>query len=258
MPQFKNEPLKKALENLREDQSTPVVQKALEELMRGQVLAPAVWDKQPEKNEQGELVFQPDTKFSLMVVANADKELYFPMFTNMESLRKWNDDKEMQSLVLNFDQLMSFIEMSGDQVKGVVFDLKDENVPFTSQFLKGAKQAAGKAKVEVNTLYKGDKVYVQEPEENVSDLVLALSTAGSLIDDVQAIYFKERVYPEGEDGVKNHWFVIVDAPSHDTTIFEKIGKASSRFAKGKDLEFIFADTGLSKKIIENSVPIYKK
>lgn len=257
MPQFSNPSLKEALAKMRQDQKRENVQAVLEELMSGQVLAPATWDKEPVKNEKGQLVFEPDTKFSLMVLSNQNQELYFPMFSDMASLQAWNPDKNIQSLVLSWEQFLSFAKLAEKDVKGIVFNPGTENIPFDSKFLLGAKEASATPHLSPNKLNKGDTVYVREPASNVDDLRLALETAGGMVPEVGAIYLKERVNPEDEND-KGHWFIIVDADKDDTQIFERIGHSISNFAHGKEIEFIFGSARLAQNIMQSSQPVYAR
>lgn len=40
-------------------------------------------------NDKGQMIFEPNnTKFQLMIIETNQKDCYFPMFTDMEELRK--------------------------------------------------------------------------------------------------------------------------------------------------------------------------
>jgi hypothetical protein len=258
MPKFSNPSLKAALGAFHEERSTKNLQTLLEQFISGKVMAPARWDIEPKEDGKGNLVFEPNTKISLHVLSNQNGELYFPMFSDAQSLQDWNADPSIRSLILTFDQLMPFVRMSKDQVKGIVLNPATDNVPLEGEFLIGAADAAKKSRLQPNKLEKGARVYVREPIEDVTDLRMALSAVGEMTPEINAIYLKERINQEDPENLNPHWFVIVDSASDDTKLFEKIGTACRRFMHGKEMEFLFASTKLAQNIIEGNTPVYQK
>ena len=67
MKTFKNTEMKKAIVALRQNENALTIQQMNDALITGQLLAPAQWDKAPEADENGQMVFAPDTKFQLLV-----------------------------------------------------------------------------------------------------------------------------------------------------------------------------------------------
>lgn len=69
--------LRKALEALKEHQGQKESAAVAAEMLKGKVLAPAIWDKAPAPDGHGQLVFPPDTNISLMVMERQDKKNFF-------------------------------------------------------------------------------------------------------------------------------------------------------------------------------------
>ena len=114
--EFKNTQMKEALAKIKEKQTTETINTMLAALMTTKFLAPATWDKEPTMNDKGQMIFEPNTKFQLMIIETNQKDCYFPMFTDMEELRKWNSDPKIRSLVLTFEQFMPFILILLEQI----------------------------------------------------------------------------------------------------------------------------------------------
>ena len=114
MKQFKNKEMKEALSALRQNENEVTIDRMNTCLISGQLIAPAQWDKPPVENENGQMVFEPDTKFQLLVIADDQGNYYFPMFTSMEELRKWDKNNETESLVMTFEQYLPFKEGRGN------------------------------------------------------------------------------------------------------------------------------------------------
>ncbi len=254
MDTFKNIEMKNALKLLRTEENDITVQNAIDTLMKTQLLAPAQWDKDPVKNEKGQMVFEPNTKFQLLVIESSDGKLYFPMFTEMAELEKWKLEDQPQSLVMSFDQYMPFVEMSKDNVEGIVINPFTENVPFLAPRLIQLKQAKQKNSIHEKTIQQNEVFDMRSPVANVDDLKKELEKVGQENETIQAIYLQERL-------VKNepsHWFVIVDMDPEDTKIFQGIAARCKPHAKGKALEFIFGSANVAINIKESIQPIYQR
>ena len=66
--EFKNTQMKEALAKIKEKQTTETINTMLAALMTTKFLAPATWDKEPTMNDKGQMIFEPNTKFQLMII----------------------------------------------------------------------------------------------------------------------------------------------------------------------------------------------
>lgn len=254
MEQFRNDQMKSALKLLRAEENQATVQHAIDMLVEGRLLAPAQWDKDPVQNEAGQMVFEPNTKFQLLIIEAADGRCYFPMFTDMDELNKWKLDEAPQSLVMNFEQYMPFVEMSKDSVEGIVINPFSENVPFLTPRLLALKQEVDKNKLKEKDISNNELFDLRQPVANVDALKAELAAIGNEQESIQAIYLQERL-------VKNepsHWFVIVDMDPEETKLFQTIGQRCKPHARNKGIEFIFGSANVAKAIKESVEPVYQK
>lgn len=251
--EFKNTQMKEALAKIKEKQTTETINTMLAALMTTKFLAPATWDKEPTMNDKGQMIFEPNTKFQLMIIETNQKDCYFPMFTDMEELRKWNFDPKIRSLVLTFEQFMPFIELAKNDIKGIVFDPFGANLPITNEFLFKLHEQQ-KTSLQENQIKKGDKIYMREPVENIDDLKAAVCEYAKNDPNILSVYIKERVDKEKP----SHWFMIVETANEDVEVFKQIGQACRSVNHGKEIEFMFASASLAKNVMANTKPIYVK
>lgn len=251
---FKNEQMKKALAEMKQNRNQVTINKMLQVLLTTQFLAPAIWDKDPQIDENGQMVFEPNTKFQLMIIETDKHDCFFPMFTDMEELKKWNKDPNVRSLVVTFKQFISFVEIAKKDIKGVVFDPFGANVPLSTDYLLKVKSMVTNSDLQENKIKKGDHVYMREPVMNVDDLRERLCECAKADSEISAIYLKERV----EEGKPSHWFIIVETQNEDINKFETIGRTCHDVRHDKEMEFMFASTSLSQSVISNTTPVYKK
>lgn len=252
--EFQNTQMKNALKLLRTEENEVTIQHAVDTLLETQLLAPAQWDKDPVENEAGQLIFEPNTKFQLLIIEAADGRCYFPMFTDMQELEKWQLDQSPQSLVMNFEQYMPFVEMSKDNVEGIVINPFSENVPFLTDRLIRLKQEKEKSGLKETSIQQNDIFDLRNPVANVEALKEQLCAIAAEHENIQAVYLQERL-------VKNqpsHWFVIVDMDQEDTKIFQTMGQRCKPFARRKGIEFIFGSANVAQAVKEGVKPIYQR
>lgn len=253
MKHFVNKEMKNALVALRENENELTIQQMNDCLISGQLLAPAQWDKDPVEDEKGQMVFEPDTKFQLLVIADDQGNYYFPMFTSMEELKKWDRENQTESLVMTFEQYLPFIEMSKEDVYGIVLNAYSENVPLTCQYILDLN--ADRMKNLTEHQVTSDEMFdLREPVGNVEQLRQSLIGVGQHYPEIKAIYLKERL-------VKNqpsHWFIVVDMHPENPKLFQILGESARPYAKGKGIEFLFASTPEGQKISNENEAIYKE
>ncbi|WP_289197233.1 enhanced serine sensitivity protein SseB C-terminal domain-containing protein [uncultured Dubosiella sp.] len=252
MAPYNNQQLKDALVALRKEENQQTINDMARTLRDTSVLAPAMWDQEPQKDENGQLVFEPNTKIQLMIMQDAQGNMYFPMFTSFEELKQANHDDTVHALVLSFDQFMSFVDMAKGQIQGIVLDPFTENVPIDVEFLEGVARTK-KTVIKPTKLKKGDQLQVREPLKKVEALISALNEEAQKIPSIQEVYLKERL--EGDDV---HWLVIVDMNPQDPKLFQRLGEACRGKTDGKDMEFIFSTMQVAQQIMADSTPIYIK
>ncbi len=249
MKEFRNKQMKKAMQALRKDENPITIENMKNVLVTTRLLVPAQWDKEP-KTVNKQMVFDPDTQFQLMVITDQEGNCYYPMFTDMDELLKWDTERNVQSLVLTFDQYVPFIEMSKDSIYGIVINPYSESIPLSCQYILDMQ------KERMENLTKDsieDDSDLRDPVANITDMKNCLCALGEKYTEIQSIYVKERL-------VKNqpsHWFVVVDMNPENPKLFQILGEACRSVSKGKGIEFLFGNTPLGKQIMANNEPVYK-
>ncbi len=259
--QFDNDILRKALQNLREENNDDNLIKAGQALVDTKVMVPAKWDKDPEIDAEGKTHFAPDTKVAPLVVTNENGVKLFPFFTSVEEVKKLYGEKGTNCVVLSMSQYMPMLLSAKKEITGIVVDPAGVDVPFPTQFLEGFVKAY-KSPLKQQQINSGESLYLRNPEGNLQDMEAALISGGFHDPAINAIYLKERLetdHPEEKaENQKVHWFILIDSDEKDTGIFTRLSTLIKPAANGKDIEFMFADTRLGQDIKRTSKPIYTK
>ena len=228
--EFKNEKLQETLVLFNQNKDDETFRNLLNVFVTTNFLSPAQWDKDPVRDEKGALVFEPNTQFQLSLIQDDQGNSFFPVFSSMDQLKKWDEDDEIHSLVMTFDQYIPFVEMALSQIRGVVID------PF------GAN------------IHKGDSLKLREPVSNVTELQRAICEFGETHPDILSIYLKERMVKDQP----SHWFIVVDMIHDNKQVLQDLGNFCVPVNYGKDFEFMFGSMEIAKKIMADSVPTYVK
>lgn len=141
MNPVKNQRLKDAIEALRKEQTTENYVKLLNEVVAAKLLIPVLLDKKPEYDEKlNEIMLEKDTEISFELIKSEKGELYYPVFTDGEELRKCDDDKDRQSLIVNFDDLAAMLLQPQNQVAGFSINPMSDDVRFTTEMIAAMKR----------------------------------------------------------------------------------------------------------------------
>ena len=243
--------LKQSLQQLKKEASQEHINEVVYQLLTTKIYAPAMWDKNPIKDENGQLGFEADTKIQLLIIQDEQKNCYFPMFTSLEELQEWKP--KQQSLLLSFEQWISFTDMAQNQVEGIILNPCSEQIPLTKAFLQKLKTKQ-KSILSENTLQAGQKLHLMEPQTDIQQMIESIQKTCQNIPSIQSVYIKER-FEEGKD---SHWFILIKSQDAQTSYFEQIGRNLQGKTAGKKLEFMFANTSLAEQIIQRTNPIYEK
>ena len=122
-------------------------------------LIPAQWDKDPSRNEKGVLVFEPNTQFQLSLIQNDKGDSFFPVFSSMDQLKKWDQDSEIHSLVMTYNQYMPFVKMALNQIHGIVIDPFGANVLLDCNLLV----EFGSSHPDILSIYLKERIVKDQP-----------------------------------------------------------------------------------------------
>ena len=166
--EFKNEKLQETLIVFNREKTDSAFRNLLDAFISTNFLIPAQWDKDPSRNERGVLVFEPNTQFQLSLIQNDKGDSFFPVFSSMEQLKKWDQDSEIHSLVMTYNQYMPFVKMALNQIHGIVIDPFGANVLLDCNLLVELDKSRG-SQVSENPIHKGDSLKLRDPISSVQN-----------------------------------------------------------------------------------------
>ncbi len=144
-----NPQLREAIEQARENPGSESSVRLFNEVVRARLLAPVHLDRPPEfDRESGEVILEKDTEISFELISDNDDNLYYPVFTDGEEMKKCDIEEDQQSLIVNFEDLSEMLDRQGDQVMGFVINPMSDNLIFSREMVAAMKKDMAKGPVD--------------------------------------------------------------------------------------------------------------
>lgn len=226
-------------------------------------------DRQAQINYMNNLMHMVATQASFLVliklegermqvnmINSPDGKTYIPLFTDMESLRKWEmfKDVPVQTVAASFDDVMGFLN---DRVSGVVINPFSENLCITTPQLQHMKQVkAQSTQINEHKLKKDTAVQIGEPKEYPLNLVNAIKSHAETDPRIKEVHMKVMTR-EGEMS----FLLIIDFDGELNDVFTGVaGAGRGHVPAGMFLEMVPLNSEFGQQVITTtfSKPIYKK
>lgn len=133
---IRNDQLLEAIHEVQKEASTDNIVKMFNAVVTAELLAPVSLDKDPTM-EKGDVFLEKDTTISFELIKAANGDLYYPVFTHGEELKKCSKEQDQHTMKVTFEDLANMIIHQGKVVKGFVINPMGENICFTSDMIEG-------------------------------------------------------------------------------------------------------------------------
>ena len=132
---IRNDGLLEVIHQVQKDPSTENIVKMFNAVVTAELLAPITLDKDPTM-EKNDVFLEKDTMISFELIKAANGDLYYPVFTHGEELKKCSEDKDQHTMKVTFEDLANMILNQGKVVKGFVINPMGENICFTADMIE--------------------------------------------------------------------------------------------------------------------------
>ena len=222
----------------------------IDALFRSQVIAPVqlINAEQDLNMEDGE---KHQTQIKFVMVQNNDKK-FFPAFTDMEELNRWQNPPEYRTMIIPFLQYAAMFQQNGD-AEGII-----EN-----PFREGESVAMPKANVidlakrfvHYQRQQQQNRVQLFDLKDKPIDLMKELSAHFEEVPEVHAAYMTGmRV------GNKESVMLVLDCDQVEDTksLFQPAAQIVNRHTNGNPPGIITTQHDMSKSILERTTPFYQE
>lgn len=136
MTPVRNDELLEIIHTVQKDPSTDNIVKMFNAVVAAELLAPISLDIDPTIEEK-DVFLEKDTTISFELIKAANGDLYYPVFTHGEELKKCSVEKDQHTMKVTFEDLANMILNQGKVVKGFVINPYGENICFTADMIEG-------------------------------------------------------------------------------------------------------------------------
>lgn len=247
-----NPDLKAKLERLHVSENIDLEQEVLDEIAnRAQFLSvvkPAE-DSTPDA---------PKLEFPVLTTSGHGY-IFYPIFTDMEELRKWNKEEDVQTAVLTFDSYAEMVAQDS-KVHGLVVNPYGANFSIERDmvdYLQVHRAFIGKLAIEqMFQQQSGDEggVKLSDPDPYPTEMVNATADYMSTNETIRRAWLR-LMDNEGEKS----YLIIIDAEGSDTYgDFGEVSGAALPHLTDMYLDLMTLEDDFSKKAVEGVEPFYTR
>ncbi|MWN90177.1 hypothetical protein GQ597_05620 [Gilliamella sp. Pra-s65] len=210
-----------------------------------------------ESNDDNTITLQQDTVLSFVAISNVENENFFPVFTDWDELRKWQNIEDQQTLVVDLSYYQTLLNDS-DGCKGVVINPFGHSIQLDRSMLSEVFTDNSPSTENRKEIYipKETKVVIGTPEQYPHLLVDMLKDYLQNKLEVNSAYLRLMLQNQ-----QQRYLVVLDIPKgvDEKAIFNDLGQAAQSFlAKDMFIDFIVADTEFGQQAIKDEKPFYQK
>lgn len=138
---IRNPALKKAIEMAKKEPGTENTVRLLNEVVRARLLIPVSMDRAPQYDkESGEVVLEKDTQISFELIKANNGDLYYPVFTDGEEMKKCDIEKDQHSMIVDFEDMAAILLQPQNAVRGFAVNPMSGNICFTADMIADMKK----------------------------------------------------------------------------------------------------------------------
>lgn len=211
-------------------------------LMNTRFIAPAVLRNDAER----EITFQ-------MIRSQQDVS-YFPVFTSSEDLEVWEDMKNSDTVLLDFDNYAGLVATNAE-VGGIAINPFTDNLRIDRAILR---QWAERKQMMINgyashTITKDSNYELFAPSPYPFRLSDKLCEAAKEMPEVKRIWLRGMKL-EGTEG----YLAVVEFEGEREKVFKPLGEASKEYLDGNPIHFVPYAPGFGEDATEGVLPVYTK
>ena len=250
-----NPALKRALEEMHRENTRPNQERALDELLRAQLLSPVTITPPPNgEGAAGQTRLDQDTRIQFSLLTTQDGRAFFPAFTDWEELRRLSQDPRQQTLVLGFADYARMILRDG-AAAGLAVNPFGESLTMERpmvEYLENRRRELEEG-LRPEQIEKDTQVMVGEPVRFPQALADAVKARAGELPGVERIWLREMVR-----GGQESLLLVVDHTGDEGQLFAALAQAARPCLEGAQVDLVSFDSGLGRSAAQGAEPIFRR
>lgn len=224
--------------------------------MNARFISAMILSEEPQINEQGMAEFKEGTTMQLPLLTAPAGSKYYPAFTDMEELQKWEDMMHAKTVLLSFDDYAA-MALPDKETNGVVINPFSENMVVEKPLLEHLKQ---KKELLVSGMTT-QKVSGQDAEHtaDIAEFPVDMAKAITKVLEGEATVNQAWLRLMRQNQVYNYLLVVdLEDMEQRERVFEEIAKVVRPYLNGMLINIIVYQSDFGKKATEAVQPFYHK
>ena len=234
---------------LQENDTPKTVKCFVRELKKSHFLTPVIISPIPVADETGKAVLKTDTTISPLSLENADGDIFLIVFTDWESLRKWRNIEDEQTMVTSYADICQMAN-AGDKYSGFAINPISENIVITKELIEHYNKSA----VQPYTVDKDTKVSIGVPANYPEEMVGAVSAYMKKQKHIKRAYLVLMMKDNEQS-----FLMIVDFQGDRQATFGGIASvAVPLLRQGELLDMVPLESGIGADVANGYKPFYQR
>lgn len=224
--------------------------------MNARFISAMILSEDPQINEQGMAEFKEGTTMQLPLLTAPAGSKYYPAFTDMEELQKWEDMKHSKTVLLSFDDYAA-MALQDKETNGIVINPFSENMVVEKPLLEHLKQ---KKELLVSGMTT-QKVSGQDAEHtaDIAEFPVDMAKAITKVLEGEATVNQAWLRLMRQNQVYNYLLVVdLEDMEQRERVFEEIANVVRPYLNGMLINIIVYQSDFGKKATEAVQPFYHK
>lgn len=229
----------------------------IQEAMRASFLVPVTISPAPENpSGHGQIVLEKETTIGFLSLKGQDDQIYFPVFTDWDALRLWQNVEHQQTLVMPFDDLAKMLLQQRGDVEGIVINPAGKSATFRKPLLEAmlnekARQENGGIVEQV--VKEETEVMLGQPRVYPIQMTQAISNYLKGLRSVKAAYLQLMLKDQEQS-----YLVVVDFSGDKSPIFQGVATAAKPYLNGMYLDMVPLNSDFGQSATRNIDPFYRR
>lgn len=250
-----NPRLKTLLHQLSVEQTVNVQNLALEEIaLHAHFLSVVIISDLPKGDDSGILTLKENTTIQLPILTAVDERNFYPVFTDWEELRRWNQEENPQTLILTFDDYADMVATT-ESAAGIVVNPFGESLTLNRELLAHMKThkdilSKGVSKQEVN---QETEVLLGEPKEYPTAMVEEICQYLKKNKAVRTAWLRLMIKNQEQS-----FLLVVDFQGEKEAVLGAIAAVAKPYLKEMYLDMVPLETEFGQSAVQNIEPFYQR
>lgn len=234
---------------LQENDTPETVKCFVQELKNAHFLTPVIISPVPVADETGKAVLKTDTTISPLSLENANGDIFLIVFTDWESLRKWRNIEDEQTLVTSYEDICQMTNAS-EKYRGFAINPMSENIVITKELIEQYNNPT----VQPYTVEKDTKVSIGVPANYPEEMVGAVSAYMKKQKHIKSAYLVLMM----KDNEQSFLMIVDFQGDRQTTFGEIASVAVPLLRQGELLDMVPLESEIGADVANEYKPFYQK